>query len=203
MSRLITPVRFGRQNILPQAPHEIRDEVEMYARESGRTGSVHFIPFGGWFVRLGPRCNDKALLLAQAGHVAEDALSEDVFLRIRNPYEGQTTDIAGKPESKKYPLIREMDYGMRKQEAFLHLDIYQMGASGVRAFLDKGNVESGRGEFRSIEDSVQKARERTREAKERNRAAAHERTRERVTERLRYKLRTFVGVISNIGRRAS
>src|SRR5690606_4361213 len=63
-------------------PYELREAVELYAREHGRTGSLHCIPPGVWFARFSLRPNDKALSLYQKGEVAE-APTEVVYFQIR------------------------------------------------------------------------------------------------------------------------
>ena len=60
----------------PALPHEIQDEVELYARESGRTATLYFAPtqFAGgrclsasWIARFSLRCDDKRMLLWKEG----------------------------------------------------------------------------------------------------------------------------------------
>ena len=62
-----------------------------------------------------------------------------------------------------------------------------MGAAGVRAFLERGNTFSGRGEFSSPEDAFRKTYDRNEESRVANRARIKEETRlEFRDERRRY-----------------
>jgi hypothetical protein len=134
MARILT---LGRQCELPTPPAEIADEVELYARESGRTGRLEFVPIafrngriadGIWRARFSLRPSDKRLSLYQEGRTGE-VPTEDVWFRVK---------------------------GMNGE---MHaLDITQLGASGVRNFLEKGNAWSGRGEFSSLEDQLRRVR---------------------------------------------
>lgn len=137
---------------MPKAPVDIQDAVELYARDHGRTATLHFIPTligqggrplrGAWVARFSLRCNDKRMILYRDGHASEPPM-EDVWFHLPNPKAGQP--IAGLLDT------REPD--------FVAIDIAQLGASGVRAFLEKGNTWSGRGEFASVEDQLMKTRE--------------------------------------------
>jgi hypothetical protein len=142
---------------LPTAPWEIQDEVELYAREWGRTAKLHYVPVltvrgrivvGCWVVRMSLKPNDKRMQLYQQG-IAPEPPTEDVWLHERNPHVGRP--IRG-------TTLREPDYRA--------LDIVQMGAGGVRRFLEQGNTWSGRGESRSIEDHLRKIRHLNQESKE-------------------------------------
>jgi hypothetical protein len=140
--RLGSTVRVG-SNGLPAAPVEIVDEVELYARRHGRTGTLHFIPVGGWMARFSLRSNDRRMIMYQEGRAAAPP-TEDIWFHQNNPLDGKPTGeiVNGRP-------VRHGRY--------VPLDICQMGASGVREFLEKGDTFSGRGEFQSVEESVKKA----------------------------------------------
>lgn len=135
---IIGPAPLAVRNGLPVAPHDLQDEVELFAREYGRTGKLHFVPVGGWMARFSLRCNDPRMVLYQRGEIPEP-LSEDVWFHEPNPNEGQPNGRGG------------------RQGPFIPLDILQMGTSGVREFLEKGNTWSGRGEFTSLEAAVKQA----------------------------------------------
>lgn len=147
----------------PKAPPEIATEVELYARESGRTATVHYIPYGGWFARFSLRCNDKRMLLYQQG-MAPEPPTEDVWFHLPKP--------GGRPGD------------------FVQLDILQMGASGVRQFLERGNTWSGRGEYASIEDATRKAAQSNADARAKYRADLKEASRyeQRDKRRQRFKI---------------
>ena len=112
----------------------------MYAREYGRHAKLHFVPFGGWFVRFSLRSNDKRLRAYQEGRLAEEP-GEDVWLHVQNPRGGRRNGRG------------------QLEPQFIPLDISQMGAAGVRQFLERGNTWSGRGEFSSIEEALRHSEE--------------------------------------------
>ena len=161
----------GRQRReLPQAPWEIQEEVELYARETGRHAKVYFVPGGGWVVRFSLRSNDKRMILFQQG-MAPEPPTEDVWLH--------------KPKGGGRPMD------------FEPLDIHLMGPSGVREFLERGNMWSGRGEFSSLEEQLRNVRNKNEESRERHRANQKEENRheQRDKRRHRFKLPFFpVGI---------
>jgi len=140
---------------LPRAPVEIQEAVELYARNSGRHGKLHFVPFGGWFLALTLRPDDKRLLPYKQG-LTKDEPYEKVWFHVKDPYEGKTVDVHGDKRFKNMPLM-PWCYGLRRQSQFLQLDIVQMGVEGVTQFLNADNVWSGRGKFRSFEEANRKA----------------------------------------------
>ena len=129
-------------------PYELREAVELYAREHGRTGSLHCIPPGVWFARFSLRPNDKALSLYQKGEVAE-APTEVVYFQIRADHYNPEIH-AVRPEFRPRP-------GKTRPIDMLPLDLLQMGPSGVRQFLEEGNTWSGRGRFASQLEAVKAA----------------------------------------------
>jgi hypothetical protein len=156
---------------LPRAPWDIAEEVELFARESGRTATLHYIPGSGWFARFSLRTNDPRMRLYQEGH-AEAPPTEDVWFHRPKP--------GGRPGD------------------FIMLDIEQMGRSGVRTFLERGNTWSGRGEFDSVEDAARKAMEANRREREKLRADARENNRyaQREKRRWRFKIPFLRGGLS-------
>lgn len=150
-------ISLGRSDV-PRAPWEVREEVELYAREHGRTGTVELVAVPGgfacWVVKLSLRPNDERMRAYQEGRSGEPV-----------------------PE-----MVWLMDHDTGKA-----LDIQQMGAAGVRRFLDRGNTWSGRGEFASVSDAVRTARERDEAATARAREQAKEENRyERREKRRQY-----------------
>jgi hypothetical protein len=134
----------NRSRGAPEAPWEIREEVEKYAREYGKTGAVEFaVGPNVWLIKLSLRPNDPRMQAWQEGR-AEEPPMEVVVLQEPNP--------AFVPGGRASP--------------FRALDILQMGPSGVRTFLERGNTFSGRGEFKSIEESTKVALERDQAARE-------------------------------------
>ncbi len=153
----------------PTAPFEIQEAVELWAREQGRTATMKFSPTGTWFVRLSLRCNDKRMLLYQQGVTAEPPC-EDVWFHIPNPREGKVV-------------------GGVKQGPYIPLDIYHLGVSGVREFLEKGDTWSGRGEFLSLVDHLHKVREENEVKRVSNRAEHKEASRYEQRERRRFRFK--------------
>lgn len=144
-------------------PVSLADEVEHYARVSGRSGTLHFIPTslrgrtvlsGTWVARFTLRPDDKRMVLFQQGMAPEPPL-EDVWIHEANPRAGQMN-----PQTKE----REPEY--------FPLDITLMGPTGLREFLEKGNMWSGRGMFDSPEDELKQSRDRNEAAREKLRADA-------------------------------
>lgn len=145
------------------APVSLADEVEHYARASGRSGTLHFIPTslrgrqvlsGTWVARFTLRPDDKRMQLYQQGLAPEPPL-EDVWIHEANPRAGQMNSQTRE---------REPDY--------IPLDIVLMGTTGLREFLEKGNMWSGRGMFDSPEDELNRSRDRQTESREKLKANA-------------------------------
>jgi len=145
---LVSQVRPGG---LPKAPTEIADAVELYAREWGRHAKIYCVPIlfvhgrierVAWVVRMTLRPDDKRLQLYQQGKVEREP-TEDVWLVEPNPNEGQP--ISGAP-------------GIR-EPAVVGLKIEELGAGGIREYLQRGNTWSGRGEHASLEEQARKAKQ--------------------------------------------
>ncbi len=157
---------------MPTAPAEIADEVEMYARESGRHAALTFIPTsvdmntgrilgGTWRVDLSLHPEDPRMLIYQEGRMEKPPV-EEIWLHKENP----------NPESWR--------------DKYTPFDINQMGPSGVRQFLERGNIHSGRGEFDSMDDVVRK----TAELNEKRRQKRYDDAEDRVRKRARDKRRS-------------
>lgn len=124
---------------MPRPPVAIADAVELYARETrgrGQHATLHFLPITGtmgcWQIRFTLKPDDPRLLLYQQGEVAEPP-TEHVWLH----------EPLGPDEEAVIPTYR-----------YRPLDIVAMGPSGIRAWLDRGNLWSGRGEQDSLEQQV-------------------------------------------------
>ena len=154
----------------PRAPHAFQEEAELWARGSGRHAKLHFSPSGTWFVRISLKSDDKRLSLHQMG-LAPEPMGEDVWLHIPNPHEGQ--------------VIR----GVR-QGPHIPLNLEQLGVSGLREFLEKGDTWSGRGEYLSLVDQLRKVNETNEDVRIKNRAFHKEESRHEMREsrRFRYKI---------------
>ena len=154
----------------PRPPVEIADEVEAYARQSGRHATLRFNPTllkhgrvvaGTWVVRMTLKADDEVLSLYQEGKVAEPP-TEDVWLHVPDP----TYSTGYRP-----------------------LDLVQLGAGGVRTFLEKGNLWSGRGEFTSLDEQVRKVREQNERQRTKNREQHKEANRFEQLEKRRWRLK--------------
>lgn len=163
---------------LPQAPPDLQEAVELFARKSGRTARLHFVPYGGWFARFELRSNDPRMKLWKEGR-AEQPPTEDVWFQKDNPRAGQV--IPG-------------THG-RREAPYIQLDIIQMGASGVTEFLERGDTWSGRGQHSSVVEAVKAASdiEAARKVKNKKNAREHSQDIARDTRRTRLKI-PFLGV---------
>ena len=184
---------YVRRHAMPDVPVEIADDVELWARQYGRHATLKFLPLliqdgrvvrGAWVVRLTLRSTDKRMQLYQLGVVAEPP-TEDVWLVTPNPKEGQP--IAGTE-------LRE--------PAVLGLNITQMGAGGVRQFLEKGDTWSGRGQYRSLEEQVRQVRAANAATREKFRADLKEESRLEQRDKRRWRLKIPFIPVSWIGREA-
>lgn len=115
-------------------PPEFADAVEMYARKSGRSGKLRFVPFplNCWVVELSLRSSDPALAGFQAGKTEEP--TEPVYLwRDSTPVE---TTRAGRAHYVGYKLD-------------------ELGVTGLVEFLERTDTFSGRGTYSSQREAVQ------------------------------------------------
>lgn len=172
---------------LPRAPVELQEAVELYARKSGRHGTLHIVPFGGWFLALTLRPDDKRLERYKQG-LSADEPHEKVWFHVKNPFEHKIVDVRKDKRFKNMPLM-PWCHGVRRQGQFLQLDIRQMGVEGVTEFLEADNVWSGRGKFRSFTESWQKIEEANRVGLERLREQMAEKAGKRARDLRRQLLR--------------
>jgi len=163
-------VWFGGKQELPRPPIEIADEVELYARESGRHAKLHFVPHSGssiggtWLARFTLKVDDKRNVIYQEGRT-EKPLTEDVWFHKPNP--------------------RSKEQG---QPTYIQYKLEDLGVSGVRQFLERGNTWSGRGEFYSLEEQAQKAIKANEEMRGKHRAEQKELSRYEQREKRRSRL---------------
>lgn len=163
----------------PVAPVEIADEVEMYARESGRHATLHLVPTefrngrvasATWVARFTLRPDDPRMRLYQEQRIG-DPPTEDVWFHI--------------------PKRNAEDWN----HAYEPLNIVEMGASGVRNFLEKGNTWSGRGEFDSLTDQLRHVRQENDNSRQKNYDDARYQSRKRQVDKRRSRLKIpFLGV---------
>lgn len=164
--------------------------MELYARRHGRQGTLHFFLGGGWFATLSLRVNDKRMKLYQEGR-AEEPPVEKVWFHIDNPGGTDRGVTLAELRALDEPLLWAciaMDNG-RCRQRFLPLDITQMGAEGVKRFLERGNMWSGRGEYDSLEEQLQDSRERSKAATEKHRQDQKEANRHEQREKRRQRFK--------------
>ena len=147
----VAPIQMGvRRGGVPRPPVEMADEVELWARQSGRHAKIEFRPTmikdgrveaGCWVVRISLKSNDSRMGLYQRGQVAEEP-TEDVWLHVVD-----NTSPTG----------------------YRAFDLSQLGVSGLRQFLEQGDTWSGRGEFRSLDDQARIAMEANAKMREKHR----------------------------------
>jgi hypothetical protein len=153
-------------------PYELQDEVELWARQYDRHAKLHFIPVGGFFCRITLRSDDPRMRAYQEGMVP-DPPGEDVWFNEGDGHGGVRC-----------------------------LDIREMGVTGIKAYLEKGNTWSGRGEYDSIVEQQKKVSEANAEAKIRRRAFAKEENRKEQASKRKWRLgEAVVNVITDIGTR--
>jgi len=188
---------------MPKVPWELQDTVELYARESGRHAKLHLIPGGGYFARLTLRDSDKRLSLVQSGKTEE--LHEDVWFNVPNPNQVDGVSLA-QLKSMGLPFLWPMISMVngRCRQNYLPLDVRAMGVEGIKEFLERGNMWSGRGEFNSPEEQLRKAREWKKDEQAKFKAFHNDENRmeQRSKRRWRFKI-PFVPVLKDIGSRAN
>ncbi len=153
----------------PRAPSHFQEVVEIWARESDRHAKLHFAPTGTWFVRISLKSDDRRLRMHQMG-LMDEPMGEDVWLHLPNPHEGK--------------VIND-----ERQGPFIPIDLEQLGVTGLREFLDKGNTWSGRGEYLSLIDQRLKVNEANEYARRRHRAFQKEESRHEMRQSRRFRLK--------------
>lgn len=172
---------------MPHAPPEIRDAAELWARKAGRSATVHFAPLAGWFARLSLKANDPAMRAWHEGRAPEPA-TEDVYFHVKNPFEGRhmsLADVKADARFKNMPLIDWWGEKRAMLPTYLQLDILQMGASGVTAYLEREDTWSGRGQYASLDAEVKARQESDRIGKESLRQQMEDQAGERAKDRRR------------------
>jgi hypothetical protein len=143
--------------------------VELWARESGRHAKLHFTPGGTWFVRISLKSDDPRMELYKLGLV-EEPVGEDVWLHLPNAEEGKV--INGE-----------------KQGPFIPLSLTDLGTSGLREFLERGDTWSGRGEYMSLLEQRRKVNESNEGMRVKNRAFQKEENRHEMRQSRRRRLK--------------
>lgn len=142
-------VTVGRRQGAPATPAWFSDTVELWARTWGRNATTRWEPAMGCFVTFfSRRPTDPVLQAVQEGR--RDDEGEPHYWH------------EWKEGVRQHPLSGKMVGG------WVATDIEQLGESGVRERLDRGNLWSGRGEHASLEavaEAQEAANRRTMEAK--------------------------------------
>lgn len=150
-------VSFNAVRSKDHVPWEISDEVELWAREHGRHGRCVWNPV--------LRCAEIQLELK-----ADDP-------RMKGWQEGR---LKTKPVESIYLHRQEVRGG-----PFVAVDLNELGASGVRAWLDRGNMWSGTGEYPNLHTACMAADRHNLELEEKMKAEAVENARLRARDNKR------------------
>lgn len=150
-----------------KAPADLRDGVELWARKHGRTADLRWYeaPMNCWAVMLGFRPGDPRL---KAGEQAEP-----VFLHEWRDAEWW---------AKNDPLrARRHPRSNRIMPAYRAYELDELGLSGILRILDRGDLLSGRGEFRSAAEAGRAQVEQYRAEKHRRRLFARDEAKHRAS----------------------
>lgn len=135
---ILTP---GGRRAAPSVPVEIRDAVEQWARSVGRHADIVYITFTNPptpQVRIELRSNDPRLRAWQEGRADEKPV--------------ETVELVEWDDDKK---------------CYVGMNLMDLGADGVVELLQMGDTESGRGQFKSLQEGVVAARRQRKSAIER------------------------------------
>lgn len=156
-----------------QIPHEIQDAVELWARKSDRHAKMHFIPQGGFFVRITLKSDDPRMRSYQEGLVP-DPPGEDVWFHTP-----------------------------RGDGGYNCFDVREMGIEGVKEFLERGDTWSGRGEYDSLIEQQKKVSEANAAAKGKLKAFEKEESRKEQRSKRKFRFgEAVVNVLTDIGSKA-
>lgn len=129
---LMVPRRMLGGGITP--PAEFADAAELYARRSGRHGTLKYVPppVNCWIVELTLKSTDPRMLAWQTGQLDSEPKEVVYLWRPATP-----------KERAKEPLTQFVGY---------KLD--ELGVSGMIQLLERTNTMSGRGEYKSLEQAL-------------------------------------------------
>lgn len=146
--------KVGRQTDR-RVPAEYADAVELWAREHGGHATLKWLPdpMNCWVVRLSLRPGDPRAATSEPW--------ENVYL-----HEWKTPEWWAK---HKPGLLKRHQKTNRVRGASYAYELDELGVQGLRDFLDRGNLLSGRGEFRSAEAAGRAQVEKFRTEKHRRR----------------------------------
>lgn len=115
----------------PIVPVDVEEAIILWFRAWGRGARVEWSePLGCFVIHASRKSDDPVMRLWQEGKLAEEP-TEVIYLHEPNP----------------------------RGPGFVAIDPGMLGPAGVRTWLDERNLWSGRGEFRSIQDAVERVTE--------------------------------------------
>lgn len=166
------------------APVEYRDAVETWARSRGGHADIVWVgpPANVWQVRLSLRVGDPRHQTGESFEAVHlhDWWTADEWLK-RKP------DLA-----RKRALTRQARPGKRAYRVmggYYAYELDELGIEGIIARLDRGNLLSGRGEFKSAEQAAETQRQRWRDLKHKRRRDEREDARHRSLDLRRHLLK--------------
>lgn len=150
MGTLIIP---GRLSEAPRAPAAVQEAVEVWARGSGRHARVEWVPLlACWAVLIDRKAGDPALRMEHEGLINPEMANEGFrdYLLTCSRYE-----------------VVPLQEPAGEDQGYTAYGLEELGAEGVVAFLQQRDTWSGRGEYRSLEVSIQATRDRNTAHRER------------------------------------
>lgn len=131
----------------PKAPVEVREAIGLWARQYGGFGDVVWAPdpINCWAVRLSLKPGDPRLKNPDEGTHFEQVLLQE------------WVDPRKMPSHPKKDLLKR-DRFNRLQPGFVALTLEELGTEGILEILSKGSLMSGRGEFKSAQDALDRIR---------------------------------------------
>lgn len=138
-------------------PVEIQEEVELWAREQGRHAKIVWNP------------------LLRCPEVQIDLKAEDPRLK---KWQAQTQKVPNKP-------VESVFLHRHDGHHYVALNLGELGASGVRALLEEGNMWAGRGQAPNLLAAVRMVDEKNERVKEAMRKEARDNSRDRAREHRR------------------
>lgn len=114
-------------------PYQISDAVEHWARSRGRHASIGWNPvLGCAVIDITLKGDDPRLKAYQEGRLKHEPKESVILHYQKTDYQGNTSG------------------------PFIALNLEELGVTGIIEMLEKGDVWSGRGEFSSLHEAVQK-----------------------------------------------
>jgi len=157
-----------------RAPVEYRDAVEAWARGHGGHGDIVWVPAPAnvWQVRLSLKAGDPRLQFGEGFETVElhDWWSAEQWLKNK-------PDLAKRRAASR--VARPGKRSHRITPGYYAFELDELGIEGILSRLSRGNLLSGRGEFKSAEEAGDIQRQKHRAAKEKRRLDEREDARHR------------------------